>query len=110
MSMSHGVNKKAPLIISTAPPHEVPGFHQVYLLFYKKYFTKLFLLWSDYFFNLIRVGFDFAVSCTYVFLRELFISPTIINHKKLHVYTYAYLPVWPLIKSGGITKELMVMV
>ena len=56
MSMSHGVNKKAPLIISTAPPHEVPGFHQVYLLFYKKYFTKLFFLWSDYFFNLIRVG------------------------------------------------------
>ena len=69
MSMSHGVNKKAPLIISTAPPHEVPGFHQVYLLFYKKYFTKLFLLWSDYckvkqfFFNLIWVGFDVMYLC-----------------------------------------------
>ena len=46
MPMSHGVNKKAPTIVS---PHPSPllGFHQC-LLFYKQYFINLLLLWSDY--------------------------------------------------------------
>ena len=43
MPMSHGVNKKAPPIIRSNASL-IPGFHQVYLLFYKKYFINLFLL------------------------------------------------------------------
>ena len=40
MSMRH-VNKKAPTIFSLHP-FLIPGFHQAYLLFYKKYFINLF--------------------------------------------------------------------
>ena len=43
MHMSHCVDKKAPLNVS---PHPSPltDFHQVWLLFYKKYFINLLLL------------------------------------------------------------------
>ena len=43
MPMSHGVNKKAPPIVPSNPS-PIPSFHQVCLLFYKKYFINLFLL------------------------------------------------------------------
>ena len=45
--MNHGVNKWGPPIVS---PNSSPllGLHQVCLLFYKKYFIKYFLLWSNY--------------------------------------------------------------
>ena len=42
ISMSHGVNKKTPPIVSPRPSH-LPGFHQVCLLFYNKYFINPFL-------------------------------------------------------------------
>ena len=38
--MSHSVNKKTPTIISPPHPSPLPGFHQVCLLFYKKYFIN----------------------------------------------------------------------
>ena len=47
MSMSHCVNKNS----SQVPPTTSllsTSFHQVCLLFYKKYFFNLVLLWSDY--------------------------------------------------------------
>ena len=43
ISMSHGVNKKAPPIVSPRPSYLL-GFHQVCLLFYNKYFINPFLL------------------------------------------------------------------
>ena len=46
MSISHGVNKE----FSPVPPTislSLPGFHQVCLWFYKKYFINLLLIWSD---------------------------------------------------------------
>ena len=49
MSMSHGANKKAPTIIpppTPRPPHNHSPLSG--LLFYKKYFIDLLLLWSDY--------------------------------------------------------------
>ena len=41
MSMSHGINKETPTVVS---PHlsPLPGFHQVYLLFFRKYLMNLF--------------------------------------------------------------------
>ena len=41
MSMSHGINKETPTIVS---PHlsPLPDFHQVYLLFFRKYLMNLF--------------------------------------------------------------------
>ena len=72
--MSQGVNKKAPQIVFSHLS-SLPGFHQVCLLIYKKYFANPFLL-SDYCkkqcifkvkqcfsFNLLLVSFDFAVLC-----------------------------------------------
>ena len=47
MPTIHDVNKKAPPIVSL-PLLPLPGFHQVCLLFYKKYFINLPLLGSDY--------------------------------------------------------------
>ena len=43
MSINYDFNKKAPLIVSHHPSL-LPGFHQVYLLFHRKYFINLFLL------------------------------------------------------------------
>ena len=75
MPMSHGVNKKAPPIVSRHPS-PLPGFLQVCLLFYNKNFLNLLSLWLDYCkkqcifkvkqifsSNLFLVGFDFAVLC-----------------------------------------------
>ena len=74
MPMSHGVNKKAPPIVSPHPS-PLPGFVQVCLLFYNKNFLNLLSLWLDYCkkqcifklkqifsSNLFLVGFDFAVA------------------------------------------------
>ena len=45
MHMSHGINKKAPPTVSpNHHPPTSPGFYQVCLLFYKKYFINLLLL------------------------------------------------------------------
>ena len=76
MPMSYGINKKAPTSVSPpSPPFPQPSFHHICLLFYKKDLINLFLLWSsrllqiiihfqsktNFSFNLLMVGFDFAV-------------------------------------------------
>ena len=109
MSMSH-VNKKAPTIFSLHP-FLIPGFHQAYLLFYKKYFINLFCSdLTDYckkkwIFKIKQIfSFNLLLFCVYVFLRAPFHSSATL---KLRIVSCLYTCItsyWPIY---GITKHMV---
>ena len=102
MPLSHDVNKKAPTIFFLQPS-PLPGFHQVCLLIYKKYFINPFLLWSNkllqkimlfqnkakFFFQLTASRFSFWCFVYMYFLGHFFTALSSWNCEWLHVCIYA---------------------
>ena len=79
-------------------------------LFQKIYFQSK----TNFFFQIIARRFWFWCFFVYVFLRMCFLGCffTVLpswDYKQLHII-YVWLPIWPLIKSCGITKEFMAMI
>ena len=121
MPMNQCISKKVPPIVShrTSP---VPGFHQVCLLFYKKYFINLFLLWSDYckkkcifkvkqfFLSTCCCLVLILLFCGCVFLRTLFHSSTIIKLRiasNLHIRIASYLASYQIMLEVDTTYVML---
>ena len=116
MSMNHCVDKDS----SQLPPTTFLSptrFHQACLLFYKKYFINLVLLWSDYlwkkyvfkvkksFFQLIACRVWFCCLFTCIFY-SIFCSSTKVK-LRINYFPFAWRQIWPLIKPCDIKKEFM---
>ena len=92
--MSHCVNEKAPK--SVPPP-----------LLLTMFSLSLFVLLQEILYQSFFAGRYWFCCFVYMgFLRYFFTVLPSWNYEQLHVYTYARLTIWHLIKSCGITKEI----
>ena len=105
IQLSYGVHKDSFQVPPTPPPPRLlqPGFQQVCLLSGTYYLLKIMRFFS---FNSLLVGFDFAILFACVFYSVFYSSSPVVKPRIINL-SFAWLPIWSLIKSCDITKEAM---